>query len=123
MLHNSEIKAYAHLVTFRKVEQDFTPTTLYKDYPISRIQLHWESQSTATQSTLTGQNYIHFKERGYTILFFARLEKHIDGAAAPFVYLGPASELLSYEGDRPIRMIWELEYPMPATLFEDARPL
>lgn len=122
VLHNSELKAYAHLVTFRKVEQDFTPTTLYKDYPISRIQLHWESQSTTTQSTPTGQNYIHFKELGYTILFFARLEKQIDGVAAPFLYLGPASELLSYDGDRPIRMIWELKYPMPAALFEDARP-
>ncbi len=122
VLHNSELKAYAHLVTFRKVEQDFTPTTLYKDYPISPVQLHWESQSTATQSTATGQNYVHFKERGYTILFFARLEKKIDGATAPFVYLGPASELLSYEGERPIRMVWELEYPMPAALFEEARP-
>lgn len=122
VLHNNEFKAYAHLVTFRKVEKDFTPTTLYKDYPISRVKLHWESQSTATQATSTGQNYIHFKERGYTILFFARLEKQIDGVTAPFVYLGPASELLSYEGDRPIRMIWKLDYPMPAALFEDARP-
>ena len=122
VLHNSELKVYAHLVTFRKVEKDFTPTTLYKDYPISLVQLHWESQSTATQSTPTGQNYIHFKKRGYTILFFARLEKQIDGVAAPFVYLGPTSQLLSYEGNRPIRMVWELEYPMPAALFEEARP-
>ena len=122
VLHNSEVKVYAHLITFRKVAQDFSPTTLYKDYPISRSQLHWESQSTATQSTPTGQNYIHFKDSGYTILFFARLEKQIHGAAAPFVYLGPASNLLSYEGNRPIRMIWQLAYPMPAALFKDARP-
>ncbi|QBG48143.1 DUF3427 domain-containing protein [Verrucomicrobia bacterium S94] len=120
--HNKELKVYAHLVTFRKVEQDFSPTTLYKDYPISRNQMHWESQSTATQISSTGQNYIHFKERGYTILFFGRVEKQVEGEAAPFIFLGPASKLLSYEGDRPISMIWELEHFMPAALFEEARP-
>lgn len=122
VMHNSEIKTYAHLVTFRKVEQDFSPTTLYKDYPISRLQLHWESQSTVTRSTPTGQNYIHFKKRGYTILFFVRLEKHINGVAAPFIYLGPAEELISYEDDRPIRMVWKLKHRIPAALFEEARP-
>jgi superfamily II DNA or RNA helicase/HKD family nuclease len=122
VFHKKELKVYAHLVTFRKVEQDFSPTTLYKDYPISRKQLHWESQSTATQTTTTGQNYIHFKERGYTILFFTRVEKQIEGEAAPFIYLGPAFDLISYEGGRPISMVWELEHPMPAALFEEARP-
>jgi superfamily II DNA or RNA helicase/HKD family nuclease len=122
VFHNKELKVYAHLVTFRKVEQDFSPTTLYKDYPISRKRMHWESQSTATQIATTGQNYIHFKERGYTILFFGRVEKQIEGEAAPFVYLGPASDLISYEGDRPISMVWELEYQMPAALFEESRP-
>ncbi|MBN2808622.1 MAG: DUF3427 domain-containing protein [Deltaproteobacteria bacterium] len=122
VLHNSELKTYAHLVTFRKVEQDFSPTTLYKDYPISRTLLHWESQSTVAQATPTGQNYINFKNRGYTILFFVRVEKKVDGIAAPFVYLGRASDLISFEGDRPISTVWELEYPMPAALFEEARP-
>jgi len=119
--HKRDLKVYVHLITFRKVEQDFSPTTLYKDYPISRKRLHWESQSTATQQTPRGQDYIHFKERGYTILFFARVEKQIEGVAAPFVYLGPASKLISYEGDRPISMVWELEYEMPAGLFEEAK--
>jgi superfamily II DNA or RNA helicase len=119
---NRELKVYAHLVTFRKVEQDFSPTTLYKDYPISRKLLHWESQSTVTQKTTTGQNYIHFKEREYTILFFGRVEKQIEGEAAPFVYLGPASDLISYEGERPVSMVWALKHQMPAALFEQARP-
>ncbi|WP_419176894.1 DUF3427 domain-containing protein [Desulfosediminicola sp.] len=122
VMHNSELKVYVHLVTFRKVEQDFSPTTLYKDYPISRTLMHWESQSTATQKTATGQNYIHIRERGYTVLFFARVEKQIEGETAPFVYLGPAAKLISYEGERPISMVWELEYPMPAAMFEEARP-
>ncbi|MDD2599094.1 MAG: DUF3427 domain-containing protein [Kiritimatiellae bacterium] len=121
VFHNQDLKVYAHIVTFRKVEQDFSPTTLYKDYPISRKRLHWESQSTTTQITTTGQNYINFEERGYTILFFTRVEKEIEGVTAPFIYLGPASKLISYEGNRPISMVWELAYPMPAALFEEAK--
>lgn len=122
VLHSTELKTYAHLVTFRKVEQDFTPTTLYKDYPISPNLLHWQSQSTTAQSSPTGQNYMNFKERGYTILFFVRVEKKTDDIAAPFICLGRASDLISCDGDRPISTVWQLENPMPAALFEDARP-
>lgn len=121
VLHVKSKRSYIHLVTFRKSEQDFSPTTLYQDYPISRKRIHWESQSTISQSSATGQNYFHFKDRGYTILFFARLEKRIEGETAPFIFLGPAKDLLSFEGDRPIRMVWDLEYLIPAALFEDAR--
>jgi hypothetical protein len=110
------------LITFRKDERDFSPTTLYRDYPISRTLLHWESQSTATQESPTGQNYIHFKDRGYTILFFARVEKRNNGQTVPFTFLGPAKSLRSFEGNRPIQMTWELEHQMPAAMFEEARP-
>ncbi|SFU77453.1 DUF3427 domain-containing protein [Halomonas korlensis] len=122
VIHASELRTYIHLVTFQKDERDFSPTTRYRDYPISRTLLHWESQSNTTQFSGTGQNYLHFEERGYTILFFARLTKRIDGETAPFIFLGPAKALKSYQGDRPIAMTWELEYPIPAELFEEARP-
>jgi hypothetical protein len=112
---------YLHLVTFRKEEKDFAPTTRYKDYPISPTLLHWESQSSTARGHAVGQDYIHFRERGYTILFFARVEKRVCGETAPYVFLGPASNLISHEGDRPIRMVWELEHAMPAALFEAGR--
>ncbi|HQW28827.1 MAG TPA: DUF3427 domain-containing protein, partial [Verrucomicrobiales bacterium] len=83
--------------------------------------LHWESQAGTTRASAIGQNYIHFQERGYTILFFARLEKTIAGETAPFLFLGPAKTLVSYEQDRPIKMVWELEHTMPAELYEAAR--
>ncbi len=116
-----ENRIYIHLVTFRKEERDFSPTTRYKDYPISPNILHWESQAGTTRASAIGQNYIHFQERGYTILFFARLEKTIAGETAPFLFLGPAKTLVSYEQDRPIKMVWELEHTMPAELYEAAR--
>jgi len=121
VIHIESIKVYLHLVTFKKEDRDFAPTTRYQDYLISRNRLHWESQASTTQTTATGQNYLHFKERGYTILFFARMEKRIEGETAPFIFLGPAIDLLSAEGNRPIAMVWDLEHPVPAELFESGR--
>ncbi len=123
VLHAEALKCYVHLVTFRKSEQDFSPSTQYRDYPISRTQLHWETQSTVSQASPTGQNLVHFKLRGYTILFFARLEKRVDDEAAPFIFLGPAKNLISTEGNRPVSMVWELAHEMPAALFEEARAI
>ncbi len=117
-----EHKHYLHLVTFRKEEKDFAPTTRYKDYLINRTHLHWETQASTTQLSGPGQNYIHFKERGYTILFFARINKKTPcGETSPFLYLGPASDLISYENNRPISMTWKLKEAVPAAFYEMAR--
>ena len=123
VLHAKHIKTYLHLITFNKDEKVFSPTTRYRDYPISDTHLHWESQSVTTQQSPTGQNYLNFTDRKYTILFFARIERKIDGETAPFVYLGPAKRLISAEGERPISMVWELAYPMPAGLLEASLPV
>lgn len=121
VIHSAPLKTYIHLITFRKDDKDFSPTTRYHDYPISQTKLHWQSQSVTTQASETGKNHIHFRERGYTILFFVRVALRIDGETAPYQFLGPAKNIISYEGDRPISIVWELEYPMPAALFEEAR--
>jgi hypothetical protein len=121
VMHVEPLKVYIHLVTFKKEDRDFAPTTRYQDYLISRTRLHWESQASTTQVSATGQNYINFKERGYTILFFVRIEKRIDGETSPFVFLGPAADLSTFEGNRPIAMVWDLEHPVPAELFESGR--
>lgn len=121
MVHVEESKTYLHLVTFRKDDRDFAPTTRYKDYPLNPRTLLWESQSNTTQESITGQNYLHFREWGYTILFFARMDKRIDGETAPYIFLGPSRNLVSAESGRPIKIVWELEYPMPWELFEAAR--
>lgn len=123
VLHAEHFKCYVHLVTFRKSEEDFSPTTQYRDYPISRQLLHWESQSNTTQASATGQNYLHFIDRGYTILFFARLEKRLEDETAPFIFLGPADRIIDIQGDRPIAITWDLKHAMPASLFEEARPV
>ena len=121
VIHIESLRTYVHLVTFVKSEKDFSPTNRYHDYLLNRKRLHWESQANCTRTSPTGQNYIHFRERGYTILFFARINKSESGLTSPFTYLGPASELVSYEGDRPIKMVWELAHAVPAEMYEQAK--
>jgi superfamily II DNA or RNA helicase/HKD family nuclease len=120
VLHFREIRTYALLVTFQKTEREFSPTTMYADYPVSRELLHWESQSNTTQASNTGQNLIYHRDRDYTILVFARSAKKRNGIASPFTYLGPADRV-SFEDERPIKMIWRLCYAMPVDMFEENR--
>ena len=118
VLHFPAIKAYVFLITFQKTEKEFSPSTMYADYPISRELLHWESQSNTTQGSTTGQNLIHHAKRGYTTLIFARGLKKFNKCTVPFTYLGPA-ERVSYESERPIKMVWRLHHPMPVEVFEE----
>ncbi|WP_416397146.1 DUF3427 domain-containing protein [Allohahella sp. A8] len=123
VVHAKDLKCYAHLITFQKDDRHFSPTTRYRDYPISGTELHWESKSTITRASPTGQNYLNFHDRGYTILFFARVTQQVEQQRAPFQFLGPASHLISAEGDRPIAMVWKMKYPMPAGLLEETLPV
>jgi superfamily II DNA or RNA helicase/HKD family nuclease len=119
-LHFPNIKTFVSLITFQKSEKEFSPSTMYQDYPISRDLLHWETQSQTSQASDTGQNLIHHKERSYTMLFFARSRKKVDGVTQPFTFLGPA-QLLSFQSERPIQMVWRLDHAMPVEMFEDNR--
>lgn len=118
--HFAEAKTYTLLITYQKTKKESSPSTMYADYPISRDLLHWESQSMTSQQSETGQNLIHHKERGYTILIFARDQKRRNNVTVPFSYLGPV-ERISYESERPIKMVWKLRHPMPVDMFEDNR--
>lgn len=120
VIHCHQARAHVLLVTYQKTERESSPSTMYADYPISRDLLHWESQSNTTQSSNTGQNLTHHAERRYTILIFARNTKKNSGVTLPYTYLGPA-ERVSYEEERPIKMIWRLQYPMPAEMFDENR--
>ena len=120
VIHFRQAKAYILLITYQKTEREFSPSTMYADYPISRELLHWESQSNTTQDSNTGRNLIHHTERGYTILIFARNTKKRNNVTLPYTYLGPA-KMLSYENERPIKMVWRLQYQMPAEMFEENR--
>ena len=50
--------------TLDKTSGEFSPTTRYQDYAISPELIHWESQSTTSVASPTGQRYLHHQERG-----------------------------------------------------------
>lgn len=109
------------LVTLNKSERHFSPTTRYRDYPISPTLFHWESQSTTRASSPTGQRYIQHQGRGSRVLLFVRESNLGDGlGASPFLFLGPAS-YVSHQGDRPMAIVWRLEHATPLDFFQAAR--
>ena len=113
---NSEL----FFVTLEKSEREYSPSTLYKDYAISPTLFHWESQSTTTQLSKTGQRYIHHRNRGGNILLFVRPRKKQDGRTMPYTFVGPA-DYVSHKGERPISFVWKLRRPMPADFFRQAK--
>jgi superfamily II DNA or RNA helicase/HKD family nuclease len=98
-----------HIVTLRKSERDFSPTTRYADYFVAPDQLHWESQSTTSAESPTGQRLIHGHGRH---LFFVREDKDRDTRTAPFLCLGFARPL-SAQSEKPIKLAWKLEHSVP----------
>lgn len=106
----------ALFVTLKKSETDYSPTTMYRDYPISPTLFHWESQNATSLASPTGQRYLTGSS---TVLFFCRIDHKGEYETEPYVLLGPAS-YVSHVGERPIAITWELQHPMPATFFERA---
>ena len=108
-------------VTLDKSDEDFSPTTRYEDYPISPTLFHWESQSTTTLNSSRGQRYVNHVARGTQVLLFVRERREDDRRETnPFLCLGPARHV-SHESEKPIRIVWELERPMPAEIFQHAK--
>jgi len=100
------------LVTLNKSEEHYTPTTMYRDYVISRDRFHWESQSGASQHTGAGKRYL---DRSSRPLLFVRFER-----TEPYLFLGQV-DLESAEGNRPIAITWKLRTPLPEDVFQAAR--
>jgi superfamily II DNA or RNA helicase len=107
-------------VDLRKAERDYSPTTMYRDYAISRNLFHWESQSRQSPLQPTVRRYIEHAERGTNVLLFVREQRRDALGTAPFYFLGPVS-YVEHEGERPVAFTWRLQTPMPEELFEVAR--
>jgi superfamily II DNA or RNA helicase/HKD family nuclease len=109
-------------VTLVKSEAHFSPTTMYADHAISPTVFQWESQSTTAERSPTGQRYINHRALGSTVHLFVRESKMSDGTLGtpPYLYAGPMS-YISHTGERPMRILWSLEHPLPAGTFRAAR--
>lgn len=109
-------------VTLTKTEQHYSPTTLYQDMAITESIFQWESQSTTSSASPTGQRYIHHEARGSSVHLFLREVKNADGdlGAPPYLYAGPMT-YVRHTGERPMRIEWRLTHPLPADVYHAAR--
>jgi hypothetical protein len=107
-------------VTLEKDEKNFTPTTLYDDYPITPTRFHWQSQSRTREASPTGLRY-QAPPVGWRLLLFVRRSKRDErGVTRPFLFLGPV-EYVSHEGERPMSITWRLTHPMPSDWFQQVK--
>ena len=100
------------LVTLNKSEKEYSPTTLYEDYSINEWLFHWQSQSTTSSQSPTGQRYIGVTDFDgkNTILLFVRENKKdpVSGNAEAYTLLGRV-RYVSHSGDKPMSITWKLE--------------
>ncbi|MDO9035592.1 MAG: DUF3427 domain-containing protein, partial [Methanoregula sp.] len=91
-------------ITLNKSEKHFSPSTMYNDYAISERLFHWQSQSTTSASSPTGQRYVSDSK----VLLFVREFNKVGNVSQPFVCLGTA-RYVSHEGSKPMSIVWRLD--------------
>lgn len=109
-------------ITLNKAHKDYSPTTMYDDYSIDEWLFHWQSQSTTSEKSVTGQRYINHKKYGIKILLFVREFKTDIAGTAPYTFLGLA-DYVSHEGNRPMSIIWKMHDPIPAKFLKKTNKL
>ncbi|MEQ1831148.1 MAG: DUF3427 domain-containing protein, partial [Pirellula sp.] len=104
-----ELGLDVHILTLKKSDREFSPTTRYADYFIAPDLLHWESQSTTTINSATGQRLVNGLGRH---LFFVREERDVEGRTSPYICVG-FGKPVSHESEKPIRLVWKLDHVVP----------
>ena len=113
VFHLPEKQLDIFMITLNKSEKHYSPSTMYNDYSINEHLFHWQSQSTTSDTSPTGQRYIHHKEQGDRILLFVREYTDDICGKAPYLFLGTAN-YVRHNGSRPINIVWRLDTPIPA---------
>lgn len=102
------------LVTLNKSSNEFSDTTRYEDYSIDSHLFHWQSQSTTSAQSPTGQRYIQQNKNGNIVLLFVREnKKNAFGHTENYAFLGTA-HIVSHHGSQPITIIYRLDEAIPA---------
>jgi len=108
-------------ITLEKNDKDYSPSTRYADYPISPSKFHWESQNSASPTTKTGKRHINQSTSLTKVILFVRMRKtDARGETAPYYCLGYAN-YKSHESEKPMKIIWKLERPMPGWLYHESK--
>lgn len=109
-------------VTLEKSEKHYSPTTLYKDYPLSPRRFHWETQSSSHQNAPTGRRYLTaVRGADHNVLMFVRQRPKDDrGETMPYQLLGRCF-YETHRGARPMQIEWELEHEIPPGLYQEIK--
>ena len=100
------------LTTLKKAS--LTMGSHYEDHFLGPDRMQWQSQTQTRRDSQIGR-MIEGAEAGSRVHLFVRNGKLRNGKAAPFLYCGRPS-FVSWEGERPITVIWRLSDPVPAHL-------
>jgi len=119
VLYLKEKNLDVFFVTLNKSDKDYSPSTMYHDYAINEDQFHWQSQSTTSIQSPTGQRYINQQSSDHNILIFVREYKKKGQTAMPYVCLGLA-DYMSHYGSAPVNIVWQMHEPMPGFVLREA---
>ncbi|HEV8483775.1 MAG TPA: DUF3427 domain-containing protein, partial [Blastocatellia bacterium] len=102
------------LVTLQKPGQG----AAYQNSFLSPNKFQWESQNQTKQGDKRGRSIRDHKDLGIDVHLFVRERPKLPGGkGAPFTYCGPV-EFVSWEGEKPITVVWNLSEPIPEALRE-----
>lgn len=111
------------LNTLNKSSKQYSPTTMYNDYSINEWLFHWQSQSTTSAESPTGQRYINHKKLGSKVLLFVREnKKDMYGNVETYTFLGTVN-YVKHDGSNPMNIIWKLDNPIPAKFLKKTNKL
>ena len=115
-------QADVFFVTLVKSEAHFSPTTMYADRAISPTAVPVgvaehdgrarRRPGSATSTTADGLDGAPLRPRDEG--------RRRDLGAPPYLYAGPMT-YESHTGDRPMRILWQLEHALPADVFHAAK--
>jgi superfamily II DNA or RNA helicase/HKD family nuclease/diadenosine tetraphosphate (Ap4A) HIT family hydrolase len=88
----------------------------YADKFIDRRTFEWQSQNRQARNLPSGRILRDHVTMGVTPHLFVRGAGKIGPRTAPFYYCGTL-QFVSWEGDRPITVMWELENEVPESLY------
>ena len=93
--------------------------TNYNDFALDRQAFHWETQNSVSPQSAIGQKYIN---KELHMLLFVRQQATVPedkSRRMGYIYLGEV-DLVSYEGSRPMRIVWRLRTPMAESTYSFA---
>lgn len=117
-----EKKIDIFFITLNKSNKDYSPSTMYEDYSINQELFHWQSQSTTSSLSATGQRYINHRKNGSRVLLFVREFKKDALGTSPYTFLGTAN-YLNHNGSRPMNIVWKLDAAIPAKYLKKTNKL